>query len=447
MATLTPARKAAFQILQKIESGRGHADDLLRDAAVTALLPIDRNLATALVLGVLRTQLQLDAALRPLLKRPGAKLDAEVRIALRLAAFQLLHMDRIPARAAIDESVELTKQAGHRFAAGMVNAVLRKLVTGDAKPASAASDKDAYPAWLTERWTNQFGGETASAICRYGQAQPTLTVRLLDPTAEAELVRAGVQLEPGELLAATRTVLSGDVTAAAPFRDGRIRIQDEGSQLVAEIAAFAGAKANRILDACAAPGGKTLILAERIPQAQVVACEASEPRFAALRERLAHLGQRALSRHADAAAIEDRDTYDLVLADVPCSGTGTLGRNPEIRYRLALEDFARQAARQKAILAAAICAAHGSGHIVYSTCSLEPEENEQVVTPVLADLHGVRVTPIAPMLAEMESAGILAAGSAEKLRGAITPEGFLRLMPGAFGTDGFFVAVMQKASN
>lgn len=397
------------------------------------------------MLGVLRKQLQLDAALRPLLKRPGAKLDAEVRIALRLGAFQLLHMDRIPARAAIDESVELTKQAGHRFAAGMVNAVLRKLVTGGTKPASATSDKDAYPAWLTERWSTQFGAETASAICRYGQAQPALTVRLVDPAAEAELVRAGVQLEPGELLTATRTVLSGDVTATAPFRDGRIRIQDEGSQLVAEIAAFAGARANHILDACAAPGGKTLILAERIPQVQVVACEASEPRFAALRERLAHLGERALCRHADAAAMEDRDLYDLVLADVPCSGTGTLGRNPEIRYRLAPEDFARQAARQKAILAAAIRAVHGSGHIVYSTCSLEHEENEDVIAAVLADFHDVRVMPIGPILKEMETAGILVAGSVEKLRQAITPEGFLRLMPGSFGTDGFFVAVMQKA--
>jgi 16S rRNA (cytosine967-C5)-methyltransferase len=128
VANVSSARHAAFRILLAVEAGKGHSDDLLRGAAVSALAPVDRNLVTALVLGVLRWQLQLDAALRPLLARPNARLDAEVLIALRLGAFQLLHMDRIPARAAIDESVELTKESGHRFAARMVNAVLRKLV-------------------------------------------------------------------------------------------------------------------------------------------------------------------------------------------------------------------------------------------------------------------------------------------------------------------------------
>lgn len=447
MARLSPARKAAFQILLKIDGGRSHSDELLRGPAVSALAPVDRNLATALVLGVLRAQLQLDAALRPLLTRPGAKLDPEVRIALRLGAYQLLHMDRIPARAAIDESVELTKQAGHRFAAAMVNAVLRKLTDSGTMPPSANAEKGAYPAWLAARWTNQFGDEAASAICRYGQQQPALTIRLLDPAAEAELTRSGIQLEPGELLNAARTVLAGDIAATLAFREGRIRIQDEGSQLVAEIAAFVGARARSVLDACAAPGGKTLILTERIPQARIVACEASAARFAALRERLAPFGERVECRHADASTIADELTYDLVLADVPCSGTGTLGRNPEIRHRLAPADFARQAERQSAILAAALRAARAGGHIVYSTCSLEPEENEEVMAAVLARIPGVRVFPMAAVLAQMESAAILAAGAAEKLRNALTAEGYLRLTPGAFGTDGFFIAALERAGN
>ncbi|MFP5238110.1 MAG: transcription antitermination factor NusB [Acidobacteriota bacterium] len=445
MPNLSPARKAAFQILLKIEGGAAHSDELLRGAAVSALAPVDRNLATALVLGVLRSQLQLDAALRPLLARPGARLDAEVRIALLLGAFQLLHMDRIPPRAAIDESVELTKQSGHRFASGMVNAVLRKLAASDPTP-TAPSDAHAYPAWLTERWTKQFGADAACAICRHGQQQPALTLRLLDSLAAAELTRAGIQLEPGELLSAARTVLTGDVAATPAFQEGRIRIQDEGSQLVAEIAAFAGARADSVLDACAAPGGKTLILAERLPQARIVACEASEPRYAALRERLAPLGNRIESRHADASALTDTSAYSLVLADVPCSGTGTLGRNPEIRHRLAPEDFARQADRQKAILSAAIGALRPGGRAVYSTCSLEPEENENVVAAIRAEHAPLHVIPIGPVLAGMESAGILVPGAAQRLHSAVTSNACLRLMPGAFGTDGFFVSILERAA-
>ena len=148
-AEISAARKAAFHILLTVERGQSHSDDLLRGKAVNALSAADRNLATALVLGVLRWQILLDRQIHALLARPGAKLDAEILIALRLGAFQLLHMDRIPARAAIDESVELAKQAGHRFASGMVNAVLRKL----GKIPQTMDELHAHPAWMVERWT------------------------------------------------------------------------------------------------------------------------------------------------------------------------------------------------------------------------------------------------------------------------------------------------------
>src|SRR5208283_4867614 len=188
---ISPARKAAFDILMAIERGQSHSDDLLRGKAVNALSEPDRNLATALVLGVLRWQIRLDHQLQALLQRPHAKLDPEIRIALRLGAFQLLHMDRIPARAAIDESVELAKQAGHRFASGMVNAVLRKLGSThfDFSEDSAAelAMAQAHPAWMVERWAGFYGLEAARAICRYGQTQPALTIRLASAAGEAEL--------------------------------------------------------------------------------------------------------------------------------------------------------------------------------------------------------------------------------------------------------------------
>lgn len=440
MAKVSAARKAAFDILLKLERGHAHSDELLRGPAMSSLTDADRRLTTALVLGVLRWQVRLDQQIRAHLSKPNAKLDAEVRIALRLGGFQLLHMDRIPARAAIDESVELTKVAGHRFASGMVNAVLRKLAASGKDVSRIPSDVDCFPVWMTERWTSQFGADAACAICRHGQAQTALSLRLVDAAAEAELVRAGVQLEPGELLTAARTVLAGDVTASDALREGRVRIQDEGSQLIAEIAGTGSA----ILDCCAAPGGKTLILAERNPAATIVAREASVTRLTALRERLSKAGERVECRQADAAALEYDGAFDLVLADVPCSGTGTLGRNPEIRHRLAPEDFARQAERQRAILRAAIRAARPGGRIVYSTCSLEPEENEQVITGALAEHAEVRAAPIAARLEAMREEGILTAQGAERLLSAITPEGYLRLLPGAFGTDGFFVAVLEN---
>jgi len=474
-----------------MERGDSHADDLLRGKRVDALLPADRNLATALVLGVLRWQIRLDEQIRPLLKHPNAKLDAEVRIALRMGAFQLLHLDRIPAHAAIDESVELAKRAGHRFASGMVNAVLRKMASRSSEfherdPAGAKAHTEvaafsarlkscpdtkqispgtalfaeghsfqgdvaelalayAHPAWMVERWVGFYGMEAARAICEHGQSQPALSVRIEDAEVENELRQAGIGLEAGALLSAARTVIAGDVTSTAAFVEGRARIQDEGSQVVGELAACS-AGARTILDACAAPGGKTLILAERNPGARIVACESSEVRLAALRERLEGHAERVECRLADATALDEESVFDLVLADVPCSGTGTLGRNPEIRHRLRLEDLARQAERQRAILRAALRAVRPGGCVVYSTCTLEPEENEQVVAAVLAETPNAKQVSLAGRIERLGRDGILTADGADRLQGCLTGEGALRILPGGGPTDGFFVAVIEKAT-
>jgi 16S rRNA (cytosine967-C5)-methyltransferase len=502
-AEISAARKAAFHILLSVERGQSHSDDLLRGKAVNALSPADRNLATALVLGVLRWQILLDQQIHPLLARPNAKLDAEIRVALRLGAFQLLRMNRIPARAAIDESVELAKQAGHRFASAMVNAVLRKLAkvppsaekfkslkgtafgpiiraikdtdfvsTEDQRVSQQAlyqgttsvglqklpinaralapegnfsEDQRAHPAWLVERWTGFYGLEAAQTICRHGQNQPVLTVRIGTPELEAELIAGGIVLEAGELLTAARSVVSGEVNATAALREGRVRLQDEGSQLVAEILCNPlNQKVKSICDVCAAPGGKTLILAERHPRARIVALESSAPRLDQLQKRLAPLNERIACRLADATALNEEAVYDLVLVDVPCSGTGTLGRNPEIRHRLRPEELPRQAERQRAILSAALRALRPGGCAVYSTCSLEPEENEQVVAAVVAANPKVRLISLADRMDALRKNGILTPMGTERLQASLTPEGCLRLLPGAFHTDGFFVALLEK---
>jgi 16S rRNA (cytosine967-C5)-methyltransferase len=449
-AEISLARKAAFNVLLAVERGHSHSDDLLRGKAVNALSSADRNLATALVLGVIRWQIRLDHQLQSLLKRSNAKLDPEIRIALRLGAIQILHMDRIPARAAIDESVELAKQAGHRFASGMVNAVLRKLAGAPRVHYSEESATElalarAHPTWIVERWANLYGLEAARAICSHGQMQPVLIVRLADPAVECELTQVAVVLEPGQFLTAARIVVSGDVGSTAAFDEGRARVQDEGSQLVAEIAAVNfGKSEGRILDACAAPGGKTLILAERNPEARILACESSLPRLEQMRQRLAAHGDRIECRLGDATQLGEDAAFDLVLADVPCSGTGTLGRNPEIRHRLHQEDLARQAERQRSILGAALRAVRPGGRVVYSTCSLEPEENEQVVATVLTATPNARQVSLHATIETLVADSRVASGAAIELKAPLTPDGALRLLPGAYHTDGFFIALIER---
>ena len=496
LPTISPARKVAFDVLlalERTDRGNAHADDLLRARAVDALSPADRHLATTLVLGVLRWQILLDAQLKLLLTKTNKKLDPEVSIALRMGAFQLRFLDRIPAHAAIDESVELTKQSGHRFASGLVNAVLRKVAAGSDVADSSLKALDpqsreevrskkslvsghdfsraestaeferalapegtaaelaltyAHPAWLVERWTRFYGLEAARDLCRHGQVQPARTIRLVNPAVEAELIGAGVSLQPATILVAARSVVSGDITATAAYREGRARLQDEGSQLIAELAAYATEDSSRkieaILDACAAPGGKTLILAERNPQARILACESSQRRLSELRERLSTYADRVECRLADATTLNEDSAFDLVLADVPCSGTGTLSRNPEIRHRLRLEDLPRHAERQRAILSAALRAVRAGGHVVYSTCSLEPEENEQVVAAVLAGNQSARQVSLGPRIEGLAKSGILTALGAAQLRDCLTPDGALRLLPGALPTDGFYVALIER---
>jgi 16S rRNA (cytosine967-C5)-methyltransferase len=436
---VSPARKTAFKILLEVDRGRAHSDDLLRGKGVADLTPPDRNLATALVLGVLRWQIRLDQQIRPFLDRPDAHLDPEIAIALRLGAFQLLHMDRVPAHAALDQSVELAKQAGHRFAARMVNAVLRKLASVP-QSEDGAGAVQAHPAWMVERWNRFYGPDAVQGICAHGQRQPATAVRVASSEVRSELSATGVQLVPGNLLTAAWIATGGEVTASDAFRQGPLRIQDEGSQLVAEVAGLG----KTILDCCAAPGGKTLIFAERNPEARIVACESNSQRLAQLQTRLSPLGARVECRLSDAAKLTDECAFDLVLADVPCSGTGTLGRNPEIRHRLRLDDLARQAERQRAILRGALHAVRGGGRVVYSTCSLEAEENEDVVGAVLADVSGVRIVPGIEMIAELRAREIVTDAGADELTSRISSEGFLRLMPGALGTDGFFIAVIEK---
>jgi len=446
---IAPARRVSYQILLQMTAADAHSDDLLRSAEVDALSAQDRHLTTTLVMGTLRWQLALDARITALLARPGTKLSLEAVTGLRMGAYQLLHLDRVPAHAVIHDGVELVKQGRERGAAGMVNAVLRKI----AEQRSAVSDQRseragqtfdaiaarwAHPAWMVERWVHRYGLQAAEAICRWDQEPAAPAVRA-DPSTEIP----DIDTEPGHFLTWARCVVRGDLERSAAFREGRIRIQDEGSQLVAEIAAAAVPQAERVLDTCAAPGGKTSVLAERLPQAEITAMDVSRKRLDAMRNLI---GSRAVSIRFDVADVtkaELKPEWDLILCDVPCSGTGTLARNPEIRLRVTEADLARQHRRQVAILRAGLAGLKPGGRLVYSTCSLEPEENENVVAQGLETVPGSGVVPIEGILDRLADRGVLTAEGQERLKSA-TEGGFLRTLPGVHPCDGFFAAVLER---
>jgi 16S rRNA (cytosine967-C5)-methyltransferase len=442
MAKITPARLAAFEILKLVGEGKGHSDELLHSARVDALSSEDRNLTTALVMGVLRWQIALDARVRGLLQRPEQRLAETVAIALRMGAFQLLHMDRIPAHAALSESVELCRAAGEPHAAGMVNAVLRKLaakptsqnrdaghpdgVVGDRarrtsqnrevgypdrtaplyESTAAFAERLGHPRWMVERWVAEYGREAATKICEADQKEP---------------VAGGMFSESG----------------------GDLPQMDDGSRLVAELAAAAMPGAKRVWDCCAAPGGKTLILSRRLVAAEMVASDVSVKRLAQTEARLRRYSYAehvrfAAADAANAKAVEG--SFDLILCDVPCSGTGTLAGNPEIRHRLKLEELARQVERQTAILKGALTRLAPGGRLVYSTCSLEPEECERAVDAVVKKA-GLRRVSVSGLLAELGEQGILLHGVEV---GSIVRDGALRTLQGVHGCDGFYAVVLER---
>ena len=439
---IAKARASAFEILLNVTTTDTHSDDLLRSREVDALSAQDRALTTTLVLGTLRWQLTLDARIRPLLTRPGAKLPPPVETALRLGAYQLLYLDRIPAHAAIGESVELAKRAGERYAAGLVNAVLRKLAQAPRETShnESIAEQYAHPAWMVERWLRAHGPHAVRALCAFDQEPAGICVRLLYPDAEAALAEAGVELAPGEFLTAARRVMRGDVVRTEAFDRGWLRIQDEGSQLVAELAGHG----QRILDACAAPGGKTAILAERNPDAQIVACDVSQRRLDAMRKYLAPVDERMQFRVQDATKMKLAAEYDLILCDVPCTGTGTIGRNPEIRFRVSEDAIVRQHQRQVRILSAAIDGLAPGGRLLYSTCSLEPEENEGVVSEVMAKCSGSRLVSLQNEIDRLMREHVIHADALTRLQQDGVRDGFLRTLPGTMQCDGFFAALIVR---
>jgi 16S rRNA (cytosine967-C5)-methyltransferase len=360
MPAAAPARIAAFDILQKVESG-GYASDLLRNAPLAVR---DAGLASQIVFGVLRFRAQLDFLLNSYLASNHRKLDSAVHTALRMGIFQLRYLERVPAHAAVSDSVELVKRARKASAAGMVNAVLRKV---DRSPVGWPNREVelSCPEWLLARWERHYGAETATLIARAALMEPETCIR---------------------------------ITPAGP------RIQDIGSQSIVPLLHLESGMS--VLDLCAAPGNKTAQALE--VGARIVACDLHFHRLVQMKNLEVPLvvldGTRALPFN---------QRFDRILVDAPCSGTGTLGRNPEIKWSLRPEDLADLHRRQVALLARALDLLKAGGRLVYSTCSLEPEENEEVVATI--SLGPILSAPL-----------------------------FFHRIPGRDHGDGFFSAVLES---
>ncbi len=443
---VSPSRAAAFDILLRVEREQAYASELLHSDLLRELSEQDRALCTELVMGVLRWRSRLDWALGSLVSQSLEKLDVEVLTALRLAAYQIGFLERVPARAAVNESVELVRRARKRSAMGFTNAVLRKLAGKPdlMEPVLAPGPKTvldleqlyAHPLWLVERWATAFGMEAAEQICRWDQSAPQAAVRLRDPQTEEELRAEGVELAPGLLLRSARRVVEGDLTHTRAFAERRVVAQDEASQLVAALLGHG----DRLLDCCAAPGGKAAILAARNPEATVVASDLHPHRAQLMGRLLAGAGQNLRVIAANAESLPLRGGFDRVLADVPCSGTGTLARNPEIKWRLTPEDLADLHRRQVAILRAAMEQVRPGGRVLYSTCSLEPEENAGVVNEVLEHSRQFRLCYSRLELERLRDEGELAWTDLD----SILDGPFLRTLPGRHPGDGFFAAILER---
>jgi 16S rRNA (cytosine967-C5)-methyltransferase len=460
---ISQARKIAFDVLLRVVNQNAYADDALRAALDEQVKSEDAGLATELTLGVLRWQRLLDFVIDGYLKKPADLADAEVRIALRLGIYQLMFLDRVPARAAVDESVELVKRARKRSAANMVNAILRKAAK-ESLPRKSPGDAVArripealplaermgiqysHPTWLVERWIQHFGQERTGSLLLANNHVPTLSVYLLDPErrdeAAASLSKAGCRVQPGRLLRDAWVLQGGNPSTSEAVKAGWVVIQDEASQAVARL--VAGDPGNSVLDLCAAPGGKTLLISSTVgAQGHIIAADLHANRVRAMKERFEHAGVRNIETIAidGAKALPVKHPFnhkfDRILVDVPCSGTGTLARHPEIRWKLRLDDLRDLHERQAGLLRNALPHLAPEGRLVYSTCSLEPEENESVVREVLGELgDAFQIADARPIVESLLQESV----SAES---AVGSDRFFRTFPGEHATDGFFGAVIQ----
>jgi 16S rRNA (cytosine967-C5)-methyltransferase len=441
-----PARRHAFRILLRVDTTGAYASILLDQLPVADLDRRDVRLITELVLGTLRWRGRLDHALEQVSSRRLAAIDPAVRTALRLAAHQILFLDRIPDAAAVNGSVQLARQSAGARAAGFANGVLRSLCRGRESGKVLEGDPDdpgdwpvlySHPGWLIDRWIERMGRDDTRALLEANNRPAPVVLRPIGEDAGrlADRLRAeGVEAEPSPMVANALRLVRGNPFRTRTFEAGGFYAIDEASQLVPRL--FGDPGGDPVLDLCAAPGGKAIVLASHPSRPLVIAADRHEGRLRRLRSNRERLGlENLLLLAADfATGSAVRQRFRAVLVDAPCSGTGTLRRHPEIRWRLQPGDLDRLVGVQKRLLEAAAHRVAPGGTLVYSVCSLEPEEGERRVDSFLAGHTQFRRGDVRSLLED-------------PLHEVATRGPDLMTFPHRGGLDGFFAARLERRTN
>jgi 16S rRNA (cytosine967-C5)-methyltransferase len=447
---VSPARLAAYDILRSVHLGKTDAATALvrtRDRLGDAR---DRSLASELVLGTLRWRGTLDHFIAWAGDRPLDRFDAEVLDILRIGAYQLLHLDRVPASAVVNDAVDLTKRVKRRSAAGTVNAVLRRIsrsrgnlpLPSDTSSADYLSIAGSHPHWIVDRWLDRYGVEPTRAWIDFNNGPAPLTIRanglrVSRDELAGELAREGIAVERTRLAAGGLIVTDGQSRAIELAQGGRFLLQDEASQLVGELAsALAG---EYVLDACAAPGGKTLQMAEAMKdRGMLVATELrhSRVRLLGARIRLGGASCVRIARVDVSRPLPFGPVFDCVLLDAPCSGLGTLRRDPDVKWRVQESDLASLAATERRMLDEVAAVIKPGGRLVYSTCSSEPIENELLFESFLE-----RHPAFDPVDLRKSDRSVSPGVSA-----CLDDRGRFRTTPHEHGLEAFFAAVAVRRS-
>jgi len=448
---IAPARVAAFEVLQALSAGRADLPSALAHARESLDDDRDKALAGEIATGVLRHRAALDHLITTFARRDIDRLDQEVVTILRLSGYQLLHLTRVPAAAVVDDAVDLTRRAKKTSASGFVNAVLRTLARKRQHPPLPprppdATDREAaldylattlsHPRWLAARWYDRLGFERAEQWMQFNNQPAKLTLRAnrlkITPEAlAARLDRDDVIVARGQWAPDALIVNEGRALHTSAAADGSFVVQDEASQLVALLAG--PAPGHRVLDTCASPGGKTTQMASAMSGAGlIVACDVRDARVALLTRTVAATGaQNVRVVQADVARpLPFRETFDCVLVDAPCSGLGTLRRDPDIRWRRTEDDLSELASTQQEMLRHAAACVRAGGRLIYSTCSGEPEENDDVTDAFLAETASFAAIDARTI------AGVPAA--------IVDGRGRMRTTPDQHGLECFFGAVFKR---
>ena len=435
-------RSAAARVLDRALASRSPTGNFL-DQASTDLDDRDRRLLRELVLGTLRWLRRLDQIIVSAASRPLDKIDPPLHSPLRLAVYQLLYLDRIPPHAAVNEAVEEARRRTHRGGAAFVNAVLRRVAEQPHLEAWPIAEKDAvrhlaiessHPDFLVARWLEQFGeARTRELVAANNRPKPLHLLAFEDRGGRRRLAEAlateGVETESSSLSPLGLVVRRGNPVDTEAFARGDFYLQDEASQVSALLPAPAAGEV--ILDAAAAPGGKSFALLAGEPAVEVRATELSLERLGTLRANIARLGRRLPLAAADALSPPFERSFDRVVVDLPCTGTGTLRKHPELKWRVSPEELGRLSGQAHKLLGGVAPLVRPGGLLVAITCSLEPEENEEVAAAFLA---------ANPAFAPYE----LESGLEAPLGEMITGPGSWQILPGG-DHDGFTVQVLRRA--